>query len=95
MTANCNQIDSLEEIPLRVGRVHTPPSVDEYVEDRQDEHEERRRPFGLEANGDHTACPKANKGHEGATDTPLAPDDESKEEENQQYTGSEQEAVMR
>lgn len=86
---------SLEEIPLRVGRVHTPPSVDEDIEDRQDDHEEGCRPLGLEADGDHTACTKANKGYESTTDAPLAPDDESKEEENEQYTGGEQEAVMR
>lgn len=75
-----------------MGRVHAPPGVDEDVEDGKDDHEECRRPLGLEADGDHTACSKANKRYDSATDAPLPPDDEAEEEEDEEDTSCEQEA---
>jgi len=45
--------DILEEIPLRMCGVYTPPVVGEYVEDAQNKDEECGRPLCFETNGDH------------------------------------------
>ena len=78
----------LEEIPLWVCTVHAPPVVDEHVEDTQGQDEENGRPFGLEANGDHTACCETDDGNEGTRPAPFSPDHETDEKEDQENPSS-------
>ena len=82
----------LQEIPLRMRRVHRPPVVHDNVEARQYEDEERGGPFGFEPDGDHDAGDEADDGDEDASDGPLALDDEAEEEEDEEDAAGEEEA---
>jgi len=86
---------ALEEVALRVCRVHGPPVVDKDVEDREEDDEEGRRPLGLEADGNHDARSEADHGHEHTRDGPLALDDETNEQEDEEHTSRELEAGKR
>ena len=57
-----------------------------HVKDAQEEHKERGAPPCLEADGDHDACAEAKDGHEDTEDGPASLQDESKEEEDEQYS---------
>jgi len=50
---------ALEEVPCGVCGVDTPPIIYSDVESTESEDEERCGPFGLEANGNHDTCNKA------------------------------------
>lgn len=82
----------LEEVPLRVRRVHAPPVVDEHVEDAQQEDEERGAVLCLEANGDHDAGSEADDGDEHAGKGPGALEDKADEEEDEEDASGELEA---
>jgi hypothetical protein len=72
--------------------MNAPPVVGKYVEHAQDEDEESGRPFGLEADGNHTARTQPNDRHEYPPDAPLSLDDESQKEEDEQDTTGKEEA---
>ena len=82
----------LEEIPLGVSAVDAPPVVDKDVEDAEDEDEERGRPLGLEADGNHRARGETDERHKEPSDAPLAAEGEANEEENEQDASRKEEA---
>lgn len=88
-------MDILEEVTLGMRAVYAPEVVDEDVEDAEGDHEEGGGPFGLEADSDHNAGGKTNKGDEETGDAPLSSDHEPEEEEDEQDASSEQETKGR
>lgn len=68
-----------QEVSLGMRRVNAPPVVNEDVEDAQDDHQERGRPFGLEPDGYHDASRKAHNGDKYTCNTPLALENEPDE----------------
>jgi hypothetical protein len=83
----------LEEISLSVCGVHAPPVVRENVEDAQDDNEERGRPLGFEADGDHDTGGETKDGDEYARDAPIPLQNESDEKENEKDASSEKETA--
>ena len=71
----------LEEIALRMCAMYTPPVVGKDVEDTQKDDQEGSRPLGFEADGNHDARGKTEKGDYYATHAPFSLKDESKEQE--------------
>lgn len=57
----------------------TPPVVCKYIEDAQNENEERRRPFRLESNSNHHASHQAEDRDEYSGDAPRALQNEAEE----------------
>lgn len=84
---------SLEEVALGVVAGDAPPVVDEHVEYGEQDDEERGRPLGLEADGDHPARDEAEDGDEHAGDGPFALDDEPDEKEDEEDSSDELEAT--
>jgi hypothetical protein len=72
--------------------VDAPPIVYGNVEDTESEDKEWCWPLGLEANGNHDACNKANQREEGAPDAPCTLEDKAEEKENEEDAAREQEA---
>lgn len=60
----------------------SPPVVGKYVKNAQHQHQECSRPLGLEANGNHGASGKTEKGDKDTHEAPFALKNEAKEEEN-------------
>ena len=63
--------------------MYAPPIVGEHVEHAQDEHEESRRPLGLEPDRNHTARTQTYDRHKHSPDAPLPLNDESQKEEDE------------
>jgi hypothetical protein len=74
----------LEEIPLRVRRVHSPPVVREYVEYTQNDNEEDCGPLGFETNGYHTTGSETEEGDKHTCDAPSPLHDKPKEQEDEE-----------
>ena len=85
-------LNLLEEIPLWVRAINAPPIIDKDIEGTEDNHEECRRPFGLETDGNHSASGKTNQRDKCSRNAPLSPKHKSDEEEDEQNTSCEQEA---
>jgi len=75
--------------------VDTPPVIYSDVENTESEDEECCGPFGLEANGNHNTCNKAEQRQERASDTPFSLEDKAEEKEDEEDTASEKEAEGR
>lgn len=73
--------------------MHRPPVVGENIEGAEDENQECSRPFGLEANRDHSTCAQTDDRDKQTCNAPFALDNESQEQEDEQDTASKQEAV--
>jgi hypothetical protein len=73
--------------------VHAPPVVGEHVEDAEHKDEERGRPLGFEADGNHDACGEADDGDEDAAQVPFTLDDETQEKEDEENTAGKKETV--
>lgn len=78
-----------QEVPCRVTRVRRPEIVDEEIEDGEEQDEERGRPTGLEAYGDHDAGSQAKDGNKDAEERPLPLKNEAEEEEDEEHTSCE------
>lgn len=74
----------LEEVPLRVSSVDTPPIVNEDVEDAQKSDKETGAPLGLEADGDHDTGAQTNDGDDDTGERPVALEDETNEKEDEE-----------
>lgn len=72
--------------------VDGPPRVDEHVEHRQEQDEERRRPLCLEPDDDHDARAETKERDDHSGERPIALEDESDEEEDEENTSGELEA---
>ena len=84
----------LEEVPLWMCRVDTPPVVGKYVENAEDNYEERRGPFRLEADSNHNAGRETKYGHKDTGNAPVPLENETDEKENEENTTSKQEASV-
>jgi hypothetical protein len=73
--------------------VHAPPVVGKDVEHAEDQDEERRAPFRLEAHSNHAACRQPDNRHEEPHERPLSLDDEAEEQEDQEDTTGKEEAA--
>ena len=76
----------LEEVALRVRRVHTPPVVREHIEHAKYKNEESRRPLGLEANRHHSTGAQSNDRDEYASKSPFTLEYETQEKEDKKHT---------
>lgn len=72
-----------------MGQTYSPEVVDQDVEHTQQHNQHDRTPLGLESNNDHDTRDEAEQADNNAPETPLAGEDESDEEEDQQHTTSE------
>lgn len=73
---------------MRVRGVNGPPVVDQDVKDREDHHQEERRPFRFETNGHHDTSDQTDEWDQTSDDGKLSRDDEAKEEKDQEDTTS-------
>lgn len=83
----------LEEIALGVRRVDTPPVVDQHVETRKEEDEERGTPLCLEPNSNHDTRSETEDGDNDTRYAPCALEDETDKQEDQEDTASELEVL--
>lgn len=71
----------------------TPPVVDEHVENAQHNNQERRRPLRFKAYCHHRACSEADQGDKDTRNAPFPTESEANEEENEENTSCQKEAV--
>lgn len=69
--------------------MHAPPVVDEDVEDGEESDKEACTPLGLESDGDHDAGDKTDERDDDTGKCPVALEDESNEQEDEEDTASE------
>jgi hypothetical protein len=75
--------------------MNSPPIIGEDVENAQHHNQECGRPLGLEADGNHNTSSKTNEGDEDPDKAPFSLENESKEEENKEYSTCKKEANLR
>ena len=76
------------ELPIFPG-THGPPIVHNQIEDAEDHDQKHSAHLRLESNGDHHASHEAENADNDSPNAPLAREDETQEQEDEQYSPSE------
>lgn len=71
-----------------------PPIVDKHVEDAQKSDQEASGPFCLESNSDHDTGSQSDNGDEHSGERPVSLEDESNEEEDEEDSTGQLEAII-